>query len=91
MKRSRNKPYLPAGIRDDNTNVSLKIYDILGREVTTLVNQKQNPGNYEVPWDGLSASGGQVPSGVYFYKLTVDASNSSTTGFSQTKKMILLR
>ena len=73
----------PSG-RNDNAIVRLKIYDILGREVSTLVNQKQKPGNYEVTWDGLSASGGQVPSGVYFYQLTAG-------NFVETKKMILLR
>jgi hypothetical protein len=66
------------------TNVNLILYDILGREVATLVNQKQNPGNYEIKWDGLSASGGQVPSGVYFYKLQANE-------YTKTKKMILLR
>ena len=60
-------------------NVQLKIYDVLGREVTTLVNQKQKPGNYEVTWDASNQ-----PSGVYFYKL-------QTGDFTQTKKMILLR
>jgi hypothetical protein len=65
-------------------SVQVKIYDILGREIATLVNQKQNPGNYEIKWDGLSASGGQVPSGVYFYKLQANE-------YTKTKKMILLR
>ena len=79
---------IPEQIRNDNssglTSVRLNVFDILGREVVTLVNQKQNPGSYEVTWDGLSASGGQVPSGVYFYQLTND-------NFVETKKMILLR
>ncbi len=60
-------------------NVTLRIYDILGREVTTLVNQKQKPGNYEVTWDASNVS-----SGVYFYKL-------SAGSYAETKKMILLR
>ena len=65
--------------RNDNMNVTLRIYDILGREISTLVNQKQNPGNYEVTWDASN-----VPSGVYFYQLT-------SGNFVKTKKMILLR
>jgi hypothetical protein len=65
-------------------SVQIKIYDILGREIVPLVNQKQKPGNYEVKWDGLSASGGQVPSGIYFYKLI-------TENYSLTKKMIFLK
>ena len=91
---------LPVGrqVWNDNPHVTLKVYDILGREVATLVNQKQKPGNYEITWNGLSASGGQVPSGVYFYQLTAGALTgmsadqaSSATGFVETKKMILLR
>jgi hypothetical protein len=66
------------------TNVSLIVYDILGREIATLVNQKQKPGNYEVKWNGLSASGGQVPSGIYFYQLKTD-------NYSMTRKMICIK
>jgi len=60
-------------------DVRLIIYDVLGREVTTLVNEKLNPGTYEVTWDASS-----YPSGVYFYKLI-------TKDFSETKKMVLLK
>ena len=59
--------------------VSLKIYDILGREVSTLVNEEKQPGNYEVTFDASNLS-----SGTYFYRL--QAGN-----FSQIKKMILLK
>ncbi len=62
-----------------NDNVILKVYDILGREVATLVNQKQNPGIYEITWDAKNK-----PSGVYFYQL-------HTGDFRETKKMILLQ
>ncbi len=65
--------------------VSLVVYDVLGREVSTLVETEQRPGNYEVKWDGLSASGGhQAASGIYLYKLITDI-------YSETKKMVLLR
>ena len=59
--------------------VTLKIYDVLGREVQTLVNQWQKPGNYSVKF-----SASDLPSGIYFYKITAGK-------FSATKKMILLR
>ncbi|VAX17754.1 hypothetical protein MNBD_IGNAVI01-2056, partial [hydrothermal vent metagenome] len=59
--------------------VTLKIYDILGREVATLVNKEQKPGSYKVEWDATNE-----PSGVYFYRL-------NTGNFVETKKMILLR
>jgi hypothetical protein len=45
-------------------HVSLKIYDLLGREVVTLVNEELNPGTYAVDWDALN-----FPSGIYFYSL----------------------
>ncbi len=60
-------------------NVQLKIYDVLGREIKTLVNEKQSLGNYSVKFD---ASG--LPSGVYFYTLRVG-------DFVATKKMILMK
>jgi len=65
--------------RGVSPQVSLKIYDILGREVSTLVNKEQKPGNYEV---NFNAS--KLTSGLYFYKI-------ATNGFTETKKMILLR
>ncbi|MCJ7554269.1 MAG: T9SS type A sorting domain-containing protein [Ignavibacteriaceae bacterium] len=58
---------------------TLTIYDVLGREVVTLVNEYRPPGNYEVTFDASSLS-----SGIYFYKLQVGA-------FVETKKMILLK
>jgi agmatine deiminase len=60
-------------------NVRLVIYDILGREILTPVNEKLNAGSYEYEFN---ASG--LPSGVYFYKLT-------SGNYSNTKKLILLK
>ncbi len=57
----------------------LKIYDILGREVTTLVNEQLSPGTYEVDFDGSKFS-----SGIYFYTL-------SSASFTETKKMVLIK
>ena len=59
--------------------VTLKVYDILGREVATLVNEEKTTGNYQVNFD---ASG--VSTGVYLYKIQAGS-------YIQTKKMILLR
>ena len=59
--------------------VNLKVYDILGREVKTLVNSEQKAGNYEIKFGGES-----IASGVYFYRL-------SAGRFVSIKKMILLR
>ncbi|HQF43939.1 MAG TPA: T9SS type A sorting domain-containing protein, partial [Ignavibacteriaceae bacterium] len=62
----------------------LKVYDVLGNEVATLVNEYKPAGNYEVEFNGHSDKGQDLSSGVYFY--TLRAGN-----FVQTKKMILLR
>jgi photosystem II stability/assembly factor-like uncharacterized protein len=60
-------------------HTTLIIYDALGREVQTLVNEKLSPGTYEVNFDGSSLS-----SGVYFYRVTAG-------DFTDTKKLILLK
>ncbi len=60
-------------------NVRLTVYDILGREIKTLVNEIQNPGDYEIQFNS-----GNLTSGVYLYKL-------ETGSFIDVKKMIILR
>jgi photosystem II stability/assembly factor-like uncharacterized protein len=60
--------------------VTLKVYDILGKEVATLVNEKQSPGVYEVSFDGS-----QYTSGVYFYQLSIDNVQYSI------KKMLMIK
>ncbi len=69
----------PSQGRNDITNVSLKVYDILGREVAVLVNEKQAPGNYSVQFNAIKLS-----SGIYFYRL-------SSGDFTNVKKMILMK
>ena len=59
--------------------VTLKIYDILGREIASLISEEKNAGNYKVKFNGNS-----LPSGIYFYKL-------SAGDYFQTKKMLLLK
>ncbi|MCK4352489.1 hypothetical protein KAW65_03680 [candidate division WOR-3 bacterium] len=53
------------------TPVSLRIYDIAGRLVRTLINESKVAGSYEIYWDGKDSEGRKVKSGIYFYKLTV--------------------
>lgn len=64
--------------------VVLKIFDILGQEVKTLVNEFQEQGAKSVTWDGKNNHGQLVPSGVYLYKIVTD-------GFTQSSKSILLK
>ncbi len=60
-------------------SVKVTIYDIIGREVATLVNEQQQPGSYEIKWDASNVS-----SGIYFYQL-------KTKDYVYTKKMILMK
>jgi hypothetical protein len=63
------------------------VYDLLGREVATLVNENLPPGSYEVKFD---ASG--LPSGVYFYRLTVRwTAGGQAAVFVETKKLVVMR
>ncbi len=67
--------------------VSLKIYNVLGKEIKTLVNEEKPAGTYEINFDAS-----QLPSGIYFYKLQAGIpSAGSGQGFVETKKMILLK
>jgi len=59
--------------------VILQVYDILGKEVATLVNEQLQPGSYEVNWNAS-----QYSSGVYFYRLQTD-------GYTETKRMTLIK
>ena len=65
--------------------VSLTVYDILGRNVRTLVNKQQGIGRYRLRWNGKDQNGVPVASGIYFVHLLTDM------GRSQTKKVMLMR
>ena len=59
--------------------VNMIVYDVMGKEVVTLVNEKQSPGTYQVEFDA-----GSLTSGVYFYRLTAG-------DFTDTKRMMLVK
>ncbi len=65
-------------------NTTLKIYNILGEEIKTLVDRRELPGEYQIEWDGTNSSGTRVASGVYFYRLTRGQDQ-------ETRKMVLLK
>jgi photosystem II stability/assembly factor-like uncharacterized protein len=72
--------------------VTLKIYDVLGNEVATLVDEYKPAGAYEVEFNVTQVSRPEIASGVYFYQLRVgDPETSSGLNQIQTKKMILLK
>jgi len=65
-------------------NVTIKIYDAYGREVTTLVNAYLAKGTHKSTWTGISSDGSFTPSGIYFYQMQAGA-------YTKTKKMIKLQ
>ena len=68
------------------SNVSLKIYDVLGREVATLIDGRKLAGTYEVDFNAH-----QLASGVYFYKLRAIDVTTRNAEFTDVKKMLLLK
>ena len=83
LKQNYPNPFNPStNIMFDipkSNHVKIIIYNALGIEITTIVNEKLNSGSYEVSWDGTD-----YPSGVYFYKLL-------SGDFVKTKKMVLIK
>ena len=67
-----------------NGFITLKVYNLKGEEVKTLVNAEQPSGSYSVNWKGVNNKGQQISSGIYYYR--IEAEN-----YSQTRKMILLK
>ena len=67
-----------------NSNVRLKVYDILGRDVTILVNKEQEAGTHEIRFDASRLS-----SGVYFYRIEIRTNDGRV--FTSTRKGLLLK
>lgn len=67
------------------SHIRLTVYNILGQEVIRLVDQVRSPGRYTATWNAMNVKGQSVASGVYMYRIT------SSTGFSQSKRMTLLK
>ena len=63
--------------------VKVTIYDLIGREIISLVDQNQRPGKYEVRWNGIDQTENSVPSGIYLYKI-------ESKNFQKVNRMILL-
>ena len=64
--------------------IVIEIFDVLGRKVDTLLNQRQQPGHYSVTWDGRDEQNNMVPSGVYICRLRAES-------FIQSLKMLVIR
>ncbi|MGE5847516.1 MAG: T9SS type A sorting domain-containing protein, partial [Ignavibacteria bacterium] len=73
----------------ENSDINLVVYDILGREIITLENNELASGYYERSWRGIDASGKQVSSGIYFYRL--NARGKSGKEYSKVMKMVMVK
>lgn len=67
-----------------NSWVTVIIYDIIGKEIKTLVNHTENSGSRSVLWNATNNYGIPVSPGIYFYQI-------QTEGYTETKKMLLLK
>lgn len=72
-------------------DVTLKVFNLLGEEVRTLVSGHTAAGFHTVAWDGTNQGGGQVPSGIYLYRLDVTSATTGETRSTRTHTMTLLR
>lgn len=75
----------------DASHVTIKIYDLLGQEIKTLIDEAQDNGYRSVEWNGENSLGGAVASGLYFYR--IEATNIQNPGkkFVQVKRMLLMK
>jgi glucose/arabinose dehydrogenase len=84
LEQNNPNPFNPATVISYQiavtTKMTLKVFDITGKEIRTLLDASRNPGRYTVTFDASD-----LPSGIYFYRLTTSA------GFVQSRKMILLK
>ena len=69
-----------------NQKITLRVFDLLGKEVSTLVNQELQPGSYEVSFDAAALS-----SGTYFYRMEIEYPTGRTNGYSEVKRMSLIK
>ncbi|MDP8206930.1 MAG: T9SS type A sorting domain-containing protein [Candidatus Electryonea clarkiae] len=68
----------------EQADIRITVYNLLGKKVKDLINRQMTPGNHKVFWDGKGISDQEVSSGIYFV-------NMETSGFNQTKKIVLLK
>ena len=76
----------------EQTHVTLTIYDLMGRELTQLINTSQEAGYKSVQWDATDKTGKPVSAGVYLYQIQARQIEGGQAGaYIQTKKMVLLK
>ncbi|MDI6766245.1 MAG: T9SS type A sorting domain-containing protein [Bacteroidota bacterium] len=96
LKQNYPNPFNPTTtlslVIGNSSFVTLKVYDVLGREVATLINEQKSAGSYNFEFRTSSTSGGfDIPSGVYFYRLDAVSTTEPTRTFTEIKKMVVVR
>ncbi|HLG32297.1 MAG TPA: FlgD immunoglobulin-like domain containing protein, partial [Ignavibacteriaceae bacterium] len=93
LKQNYPNPFNPATRIEYSLPVSsevkLVVYNLLGQEVATLINEEQSAGSHSIQWNASDANGTRLSSGIYFYELKAAGTNGNN--FQQVKKMILLK
>jgi hypothetical protein len=74
----------------ENGRVSLEIFDVTGRLVKSLVNERMTAGVHEVQWDGSTDNGSSASSGMYFYKMTGEKDDNGAP-FVSSKKLVIMK
>ena len=89
LKNNRPNPFNPSTTISyevpQQAHIRLTVYNLLGQEVITLVNEVKTAGHYNAVWNGTNARGVGIASGVYLYRIT------SSTGYTKSKRMTLLK
>lgn len=89
LKNNRPNPFNPSTTISydvpQQAHIRLTVYNLLGQEVVTLVNEVKTAGHYNTVWNGTNARGLGIASGVYLYRIT------SSTGYTESKRMTLLK
>jgi hypothetical protein len=79
---------------DHAAHIDLKVYDVLGREIVTLLSNNVSPGEYSATWDGRNQNGEHMPSGVYYVRMTASATNHNGAASGTvvaTRKMLMIK
>ncbi len=71
--------------------VSIAVYNVLGKEITRLINSEMSPGFHSVVWNGQNQEGVTVPSGIYYLRMIATQSNSQSTPFVASQKMLFMK
>ena len=75
----------------EDSQVILKIYNLAGQQVKTLIDETQSAGYYKIDWDGKDSNGNMISSGIYFYRFIAQDPNGRNQRFLATRKIIFLK